>query len=502
MTTFAPDSLAAPDDPQAALRLPDTRLLIAGERVEAQSGQRIDVEDPATRQIFASVPAGAQEDVDRAVLAARKAFQSREWANMRPLDRGRILERIAVKIEEHAEELALLESFDNGKAVHHALAVDVPAAIDVFRYMAGWPSKLAGQVNAFSGDGQPYHSYTLREPIGVVGQIVPWNYPLAMAAWKIAPALAAGCTIVLKPSEVTPLTALRLAELALEAGLPAGVLNVVTGYGHEAGQALVEHPGIDKIAFTGSTRIGKQIVATAARDLKRVTLELGGKSPSLIFADADLDKAALGAALAIFFNSGQVCLAASRLYVERKVFDRVVEGVANVAKSFKLGHGRDPDTMLGPLVSATQQSRVLDYIEKGMQSGAHLVSGGGEVDGPGYFVEPTIFANPDPDAAIVREEIFGPVLVATPFDDIDSAITAANDTRYGLAANIWTRDLSRAHQTARKLQAGTVWVNTHGMNDPSAPFGGFKESGWGREVGEEGVLHYTESKTVTMLLEQ
>jgi p-cumic aldehyde dehydrogenase len=488
-------------EPGHEVNLPVTRMLIGGARCEAESGERIDVEDPATGKVFASVPAGSAADVDRAVARARKAFESAEWSRMRPLDRGRIIEAIARKVEENAHELALLESYDNGKTYHHALAVDVPSAVDIFRYMAGWASKIGGQVNPFSGDGRQYHSYTVREPIGVVGQIVPWNYPLAMAAWKIAPALAAGCTIVLKPSEVTPLTALRLAELALEAGLPEGVLNVVTGYGHEAGQALVEHPGIDKIAFTGSTRVGKQIVQTAARDLKRVTLELGGKSPSLVFADADLDAAAMGAALAVFFNSGQVCLAASRLYVERSVFDRVVEGVAKAAAGFKLGHGRDPDAMLGPLVSRGQQSRVLDYIEQGKQAGADLVFGGGTGGREGYFVEPTIFANPDPDASIVREEIFGPVLVATPFDDVEEVVRAANDTRYGLAANIWTRDISRAHLTARRLQAGVVWVNTHGMNDPSAPFGGVKESGWGREVGEEGVLHYTESKTVTVLLD-
>lgn len=482
------------------VRLPPCRMLIGGDWQETASGAVIDVEDPATGRPFASVPAGTAADVDRAVARARAAFESDTWSRMRPLDRAKIIEAIARKIEDNAGELALLESYDNGKAVHHALAVDVPAAVDIFRYMAGWASKIGGQVNPISGDGRQYHSYSVREPIGVVGQIVPWNYPLAMAAWKIAPALAAGCTIVLKPSEVTPLTALRLAELALEAGLPEGVLNVVTGYGHEAGQALVEHPGIDKIAFTGSTRVGKQIVQTAARDLKRVTLELGGKSPSLIFADADLDKASLGAALAIFFNSGQVCLAASRLYVERSVFDRVVEGVAQAAKSFRLGHGRDSDTMLGPLVSRAQQQRVLDYIEQGRAAGAEIVTGGGTGARDGYFVEPTIFANPSPDASIVKEEIFGPVLVATPFDDVEEVVRAANDTRYGLAANIWTRDLSRAHLTARKLQAGVVWVNTHGMNDPSAPFGGVKESGWGREVGEEGVLNYTETKTVTVLL--
>jgi len=483
------------------VQLPPQRMLIGGTWEEASDGRTIDVEDPATGKSFASVPAGSVADVDRAVKRARRAFESTTWSRMRPLDRGKIIEAIARKIEDNALELALLESYDNGKAVHHALAVDVPAAVDVFRYMAGWASKIGGQVNPISGDGRQYHSYSVREPIGVVGQIVPWNYPLAMAAWKIAPALAAGCTIVLKPSEITPLTALRLAELALEAGLPEGVLNVVTGYGHEAGQALVEHPGVDKIAFTGSTRVGKRIVQTAAKDLKRVTLELGGKSPSLIFEDADLDKASIGAALAIFFNSGQVCLAASRLYVERSVFDKVLDGVAQVAKTFKLGHGRDPDTMLGPLVSRAQQKRVLDFIEQGRASGAEIIAGGGTGGNDGYFVEPTIFANPSVDSSIVREEIFGPVLVATPFDDVEEVIRAANDTRYGLAANIWTKDLSCAHLTARKLQAGVVWINTHGMNDPSAPFGGVKESGWGREVGEEGVLHYTETKTVTALLE-
>lgn len=484
----------------AALRLPPTKLLIDGAWIDAASGETIAVEDPASGRMFAHVPAGGSHDIDLAVGAARRAFESAAWSRMRPLDRGKILESIARKIEEHAEELAMLESFDNGKAVAHALAVDVPAAVDVFRYMAGWASKIGGHVNPVSGDGRQYHSYSVREPVGVVGAIVPWNYPLAMAAWKIAPALAAGCTMVLKPSEVTPLTALRIAELALEAGLPAGVLNVVTGYGPAAGQALVEHPGIDKIAFTGSTRVGKNIVRTCANDLKRVTLELGGKSPSLIFADADIEKASIGAALAIFFNSGQVCLAASRLYVEESIFDKVMDGVVAAAKSFKLGHGRDPDTMLGPLVSRAQQDRVLDYIDKGRAGGAELLTGGGRGLDDGYFVEPTVFVDAKPDSTIVREEIFGPVLVATPFKDVDQVVKAANDTRYGLAANIWTSNLSRAHLTARRLQAGIVWINTHGMNDPAAPFGGFKESGWGREVGEEGVLHYTETKTVTALL--
>lgn len=491
----------APVTAHPAIPLPGLDMLIGGGRCGATSGETIDVEDPASGDIIARVPAGDAQDIDRAVRTARAAFESAAWARMRPLDRAKIIEAIARKIEDNASELALLESYDNGKAVAHALAVDVPAAVDIFRYMAGWASKIGGHINPISGDGRQYHSYSVREPIGVVGSIVPWNYPLAMAAWKIAPALAAGCTIVLKPSEVTPLTALRLAELALEAGLPEGVLNVVTGYGHSAGQALVEHPGVDKIAFTGSTRVGKSIVRTVATDLKRVTLELGGKSPSIIFADADIDKAGIGAALAIFFNSGQVCLAASRLYVEESIFDKVMDKVAAAAASFKVGNGRDADTMIGPLVSRAQQDRVMGYIDQGRSDGAELLVGGNRRGDSGYYVEPTIFVNAKPDAPIVKNEIFGPVLVATPFKDADEVVRAANDTRYGLAANIWTRDLSRAHLTARKLHAGVVWINTHGMNDPSAPFGGFKESGWGREVGEEGVLHYTETKTFTALLD-
>ena len=482
------------------LKMPDCRMVIGGKRIAAASGRLIDVEDPSNGAILAQIGAGGREEIDTAVRAARATFESAGWSRMRPIDRGKLLEDIARKIEDNAQELALLESYDNGKSAAQALMIDIPSAVEVFRYMAGWCTKLHGRVNPVSADGKQYHSYTRREPIGVVGSIVPWNFPLAMAAWKIATALAAGCTVVLKPSEVTPLSALRLAELALEAGLPEGALNVVTGYGHEAGQALVEHPGVDKIAFTGSTRVGKEIVRTCATDLKRVTLELGGKSPSLIFADADIEQAGIGAALAVFFNSGQVCIAASRLYVEASAFDRVVEAVSAAAQSFQVGHGRDPNTMIGPLVSRTQQDRVMGYIEKGVAEGGEVVTGGRRHGNEGYFVEPTVFVNTAPDATVVREEIFGPVVVATPFKDIDEVIRQANDTRYGLAANIWTRDLSRAHLTAARLQAGTVWINTHGINDTSAPFGGFKESGWGREMSEEGIYAYTESKTVTAFL--
>lgn len=482
------------------LRLPDPQMVIGGKRAGALSGKSIAVEDPATGEMLTRVPEGDAADVDAAVKAAREAFEARSWARMRPLDRAKLLESIARAIEDNAAELALLESFDNGKAYGHALAFDIPAAADTFRYYAGACARLEGKVNAISADGKQYHSYTRREPVGVVGSIVPWNFPLVMAAMKVAPALAAGCTVILKPSEVTPLTAIRLAELALEAGLPEGVLNVVTGYGHVVGQALVEHPGIDKIAFTGSTRVGKQILRTAADTVKPVTLELGGKSPSLVFADADLDAAGIGAALAVFFNSGQVCVAASRLYIEQSVFDRVVEAVSQAARSFPIGPGRDANTMLGPLVSAAQRDRVLSYIDKGVAEGGEIVTGGKPHGDKGYFVEPTVFVNTKADATIVREEIFGPVVVATPFSDIEEVVRQANDTRYGLAANIWTRDLSRAHLTAARLQAGTVWVNCHAMIDPAAPFGGFKESGLGREMSDEGLHAYTETKTVTALL--
>ncbi|MGE3744658.1 MAG: aldehyde dehydrogenase [Sphingomonadaceae bacterium] len=480
--------------------LPELRMVIGGGRPAAASGKEIPVEDPSDSTVFATVPAGDAHDIDNAVRAARDAFDRQIWSGMRPLERSRILENIARKLEDHADELALLESYDNGKTVHHAKAVDVPGAVDIFRYMAGWCTKLHGHTNPMSSPEQKYHSYTVREPVGVVGAITPWNYPIIMAAWKVATALAAGCTIVLKPSELTSLTALRMAELALEAGVPEGVFNVVTGYGAEAGQALVDHPMVDKIAFTGSTRVGKSIVQSASRDLKRVSLELGGKSPSLVFADADMEKVGIGAAMAIFFNSGQICQVASRLYIEHSVFDEVVEAVSKAAQSFTIGHGRNPDVMIGPLVSNTQMERVLGYIDSGTQQGGEVVTGGKRVGDRGYFVEPTVFVNSDPDSKVVREEIFGPVLVAMPFKDVEDVVRQANDTRYGLAANIWTRDISRAHLTASRLQAGTVWINTHGVVDVSTPFGGFKESGWGREMSAESLHAYTETKTITALL--
>lgn len=486
---------------QEVLKNVKERCFVDGKWVAALAGETIDVEDPSTEEVIARVPRCRAEDVDRAVGAAQKAFQAREWARMRPLDRGRLLEAIAELTEKHGDELALLESIDNGMPVAHAKQLAIPATIDVFRYMGGWCSKIAGATLPVSFDGREYLGYTRREPVGVVGAITPWNYPLAIGAWKIATALAAGCTVVIKPSEMASLSTLRLAELAAEAGLPDGVLNVVTGYGNEAGNALVEHPRVSKITFTGSTRVGRQIASAAARDFKRVTLELGGKSPSLVFADADLELVGPAAAMAVFFNSGQICFAATRLLVQESVYERVVESVVEVARTLKVGNGRDSDTMLGPLISRAQMERVLGYCERGVSNGARLVTGGRRVHEKGYFVEPTVFADVAPDAELAREEIFGPVVGAMPFRTEEEAVKLANDTAYGLAANIWTRDVKRAHRIAHAIRAGSVWINCHGIVDSALPFGGYRQSGWGREVSEEGVRSFTELKTVCSLLE-
>jgi len=482
-------------------KAPQTRNLIGGKWQDAASGETIAIEDPATEEQIASVPRSGAEDIDRAVQAARAAFENPAWRKIRPIDRGKLLENIARKIEDHADELAHLESVDTGKAISFAKILDMPSTIDVFRYMGGWCSKITGKTLPVSFDGREYHAYTRREPIGVVGAITPWNYPLALGSWKIASALAAGCTMVLKPTELTPLSTLRLAELCLEAGLPEGVLNIVNGYGHEAGAALAQHHDVNKITFTGSTAVGKKIVEYSLGNLKRVTLELGGKSPSIVFADADLDQVGLGAALAVFFNSGQICFAASRLFVEEKVYDQVVEAVAAVARTFQVGNGRDPNTMMGPVVSRKQQERILGYVQSGIEQGATLVTGGKKVGDKGYFIEPTVFANARPSMKIVQEEIFGPVVSVIPFKDVEEVTRMANDTTYGLAANIWTRDIKKAHKLAHRLEAGSVWINCHGIIDAAAPFGGFKQSGWGREVSEEGLQVYTETKTVCALLD-
>ncbi len=476
-------------------------MLIDGKLVPAASGKTFAVFNPATGAVIANVPEGDKVDVDRAVAAARRAFDDRRWAKVSPSERGRMLWKLADLIERDLEELAELESIDNGKPYAVARVADLPLAVDIFRYMGGWATKITGSTLPLSLPGE-YLSYTTREPVGVVGQIIPWNFPLLMAAWKIAPALAAGCTIVLKAAEQTPLTALRLAELVQEAGFPPGVVNILTGFGETAGAALAAHPDVDKIAFTGSTEVGKLIVQAAAGNLKKVSLELGGKSPAIILPDADLDLAISGAANAIFFNHGQCCCAGSRLFVHKKVYDKVLAGVSDIASKIKVGPGLDPSTDMGPLVSDEQFARVTSYIEDGRKEGAKIAVGGNRVGNLGYFVAPTVLENTKPSMKVVREEIFGPVVCAQPFDedDLDRIAKQANDTIYGLAASVWTRNGGTAHKLASRIRSGTVWINCHNVFDASLPFGGYKQSGWGREMGEEVFHNYTETKAVTAAL--
>jgi phenylacetaldehyde dehydrogenase len=476
------------------------KLLIDGELVAAVSGKTFPVYNPATGTVIANVAEADRPDVDRAVKAARRAFDDGSWAKVSPSARGRLLWKLADLVEAHLEEFAELESLDNGKPLTVARVADVPLTVDMFRYMAGWATKLTGSTIPLSMPGE-YLSYTLREPVGVVAQIIPWNFPLLMAAWKLAPALAAGCTVVLKAAEQTPLTALRLAELVLEAGFPPGVVNILAGFGETAGAALAEHDLVDKVAFTGSTEVGKLIVKAAAGNLKKVSLELGGKSPAIVFPDADLERAIPGAASAIFFNHGQCCCAGSRLYAHKKIFDKVVEGVAAIAENIKVGPGLDPATEMGPLVSDEQLARVTGYIEAGNQEGARMVAGGRKFDA-GYFVAPTVLTQTTPEMKVVREEIFGPVVCAQSFDDddIERIAKQANDTIYGLAASVWTRDGGLGHKMARRIRSGTVWINCHNVFDAALPFGGYKQSGWGREMGEEVFHNYTELKAVTTAL--
>jgi phenylacetaldehyde dehydrogenase len=479
------------------------RLLIGGEWVESRSTATIPVLDPSTGRQIAVVADANAADVDRAVAAARAAFEKGAWPEMLPVQREALIWKLSDLIERHAEELAELESLDNGKTKFIASVVDIPNTRDYFRYMAGWATKLEGatfNTSIFAGPGSKFHTYSLREPIGVVAQIIPWNFPLAMAAWKLGPALACGCTCVLKPAEQTPLSALRLGELITEAGFPPGVVNILTGNGETTGAALVAHPGVDKVAFTGSTPVGKSINKSATDTLKRVSLELGGKSPVIVLPDANLEAVVGGAANAIFFNAGQVCAAGSRLYAHSKVFDQVVEGVSQAAARIRLGPGLDPNTEMGPLVSKEQQERVLGYIDSGRQGGAKIMTGGEAPQGQGYYVKPTVMANVRQDMAVVREEIFGPVLVAQRFDDLDEIAALANDSPYGLGASIWGRDIATIHRLVPKIRAGTVWVNCHNFVDPAMPFGGYKQSGFGREHGHVVFEHYTEIKSVCIAL--
>lgn len=470
------------------------RLFIGNEWVDAASGRRFEVMNPARAEVLTEVAQGDAADIDRAVQAARSAFDGGPWREMTPRQRGRLLWDLARRMEERKDEIARVETLNNGKPLFES-GIDVAMTIETFEYYAGWATKIEGQTIPVSTG--PQLNYTLREPVGVVGAIVPWNFPLNLASWKVAPALAAGCTVVLKPASETPLTALLMADIAREIGLPAGVLNVVPGGGSTAGEALVAHPEVDKIAFTGSTAVGKRIAVRAAETVKRVSLELGGKSPNIVFADADLPAAAKGVVNGIFYGKGEVCAAGSRLFVEASAHDELVGSVAAGADRMKVGDPLEKGTRIGAIVSEKQMETVLGYIEKGKAEGARVVAGGGRADvGPGYFVKPTVFDGVTNDMAIAQEEIFGPVLAAMSFDDLDGVIAAANDSPYGLAAAVWTRDIRKAHYVAQRLKAGTVWINCYNLYDAASPFGGYKQSGYGRDLGHHALEQYTQTKSV------
>jgi len=474
------------------------KILINGKWTDSASGKTFPTYNPATGDVLSQVAEGDREDIDRAVKAARAAFETGPWSKMTPSERGRAIWKLGDLIERHLEEFAQIESLDNGKPLKIARVADVPLAADLFHYMAGWATKIEGNTIPISAG--KYLAYTIREPIGVVGQIIPWNFPLLMAAWKLGPALACGCTVVLKPAEQTPLSALRLGELLQEAGIPDGVVNIVPGYGETAGAALAAHPDVDKVAFTGSTEVGKLIAKAATGNLKKVSLELGGKSPNVVFADADMKTAISGAASAIFFNHGQCCCAGSRLYIEEKAFEEVVDGVAQRAQKIRVGSGLESATDMGPLVSEEQLNRVCGYLEAGRAEGAKAVTGGERFGDKGYFVKPTVLTNTTEKMKVVQEEIFGPVVTAIPFRDPEELLPRANDTVYGLAAGVWSRDIKKAHTVAAKLKAGTVWINCYNVFDAALPFGGYKQSGWGREMGHEVLENYTETKAVCAAL--
>lgn len=473
------------------------RLFINGDFVNSVSEKTFETFNPATGEVLARVNEAGPEDIAKAVDSAKKAFEDGPWSRLSSADRGHLMYKLSMLIEENKQEIAEIDSLDNGKPMHELLNNDIPNAIGQFRYFSGWTTKMVGQTIPVAQDS---FNYTRHEPVGVAGQIIPWNFPFMMAAWKIAPALATGCTVILKPAEQTPLSALYLAELAAEAGFPEGVINIVPGFGETAGNALVKHPGVNKIAFTGSTNVGKSIMKEAANTMKRVTLELGGKSPNIVLPDADLTKATPGVFSGIMANQGEVCSAGSRVYIQKNSFDNVMADLMDYAKNVKQGSGLSPDTDMGPLVSKEQQNKVISYIDQGNNEGATMLTGGGYAD-KGYFVEPTIFTDVNEQMSIAKEEIFGPVVVAMPYENLDEIIERANDTPYGLAAGLWTENLKNAHYVANRLKAGSVWVNCFNLTDPAIPFGGYKESGFGREMGSYALDNYTEVKSVWVSLD-